>query len=176
MSTPQQPADDSIDRLYTEHHSWLYRWLSRRLDCAFEAEDLTQDTFLRVFTQPRKLDNIPKARSYLRLVADRLCIDLWRKRSVEQAWLEVLAEQPEAFAISPEHQAIIVETFCEIDEMLQRLPERVATAFVLSQIEGLTYREIAVRLEVSERSVKSYMAKAMLECMRIEIRYDEAQW
>lgn len=161
----------SIESLYSDHHSWLQNWLGRRLGCPAQAADLAQDTFVRLLTQPRPLNNLSSARSYLRTVAGRLCVDLWRRQSVEQAWLEVLASRPEALAISPEEHTIIVETFCEIDAMLQRLPKKVATAFILSQIEGLSYKQIANKLNVSERTIKSYMAKAMLECMLIEARY-----
>ena len=76
--------------------------------------------------------------------------------------------------ISPEDSAIIIETFCELDDMLRRLPEKVATAFILSQIEGLTYRDIALKLNVSERTIKNYMARAMMECVLIEARFHEA--
>ncbi len=164
------------EQLYRNHHNWLRGWLSHRLGCRELAADLAQDTFIRLLTKPRCLDNIDSARSYLRKVADRLCIDMWRRKSVEQAWLEVLAARPEGLHISPEEHAIIVETFCEIDAMLQRLPEKVANAFMLAQIEGLTYKQIAEQMNVSERTVKSYMAKAMLECILIEARFHEAAY
>ena len=165
------PQSLSVETLYSEHHGWLQNWLSRRLGCPSLAADLAQDTFVRLLSHPRQLNNLGTARSYLRTVAGRLCVDFWRRQSVEQAWLEVLASRPEPLAISPEEHAIIVETFCEIDEMLQRLPKKVAAAFILSQIEGLSYKKIAVKLNVSERTIKNYMAKAMLECMLIEARY-----
>ncbi|MEM1111910.1 MAG: sigma-70 family RNA polymerase sigma factor [Pseudomonadota bacterium] len=172
MSIP----DDSqtLDSLYREHNGWLRGWLRNHLDSYHDAEDLTHETFLRLHTHAKPLNNLSKARSYLRVMASRMCIDMWRRKSVERAWLEVVSNQPEALAVSPEQQAIIVETFSEIDEMLSQLPERVATAFVLSQIEGMTYRQIGEQLGVSERSVKTYMARAMLECMRIEARFDQA--
>ncbi len=165
---------DSVATLYRQHHRWLNDWLSRRVGCRALAADLAQDTFVRLLTRPRPLDNADTARRYLRTVAERLCIDQWRRRAVEQAWLDVLAARPEPVDLSPEDHAIIVETFCEIDDMLQRLPRKVATAFVHSQIGGLTYRQIAERMAVSERTVKSYMARAMFECMLIKARHQEA--
>lgn len=162
------------DHLYRHHHGWLHNWLSRRVGCRELAADLAHDTFLRLLVKPRPLDNIDSARGYLRTVADRLCIDMWRRKAVEQAWLEVLAARPEEVDISPEDHAIIVETFCELDDMLRRLPEKVARAFLLSQLDGLTYKQIAARMGVSERTIKTYMARAMLECVLIEARHQEA--
>ena len=51
--------------------------------------------------------------------------------------------------------------------MLDQLARPVRRAFVMSQLEGLTYREIAAVLDVSERMVKKFMAQAMLQCLRI---------
>lgn len=58
--------------------------------------------------------------------------------------------------------------------MLQGLPEKVRTAFLMSQVGGSTYAKIATELSVSERMVKKYMAQAMLHCLRLEVEYLDA--
>lgn len=174
MSNAELVQQRHIHNLYITHHGWLHGWLYRRVGCREIAADLAQDTFLRLLSKPRSLNNTGSARGYLRTVAGRLCIDMWRRKSVEQAWLEVLASRPEPIDISPEERAMVVETFCELDDMLHSLPEKVAAAFILSRIDGFTYQQIAAHLEVSERTVKTYMARAMLECALIEARLHEA--
>lgn len=171
MSSTEFTPQVNIHALYSNHHNWLRSWLCRRAGCPELAADLSHDTFVRLLSKPSSLDNVDGARSYLRTVADRLCIDMWRRKSVEQAWLDVLAAKPEDLALSPEDHAIIIESFCEIDDMLRRLPEKVAQAFMLSQINGLTYKQIATQMGASERTIKNYMAKAILECMLIETRF-----
>lgn len=49
--------------------------------------------------------------------------------------------------------------------MLDTLSPRARQAFLLAQLDGLTYAQIAGQLDVSERMVKKYMAQAMLQCM-----------
>ena len=49
------------------------------------------------------------------------------------------------------------------------LPVRVRRVFLWSQLEGLGYREIAERLEVSERTVKRYMAQAYEHCLLVDL-------
>ena len=66
---------------------------------------------------------------------------------------------------SPESQALIVETLLRIDAMLTQLPQR--SAFLMSQLHGMTYAAIATELGVSERMVKKYMAQAMLHCLML---------
>lgn len=157
-----------IEALYADHHGWLKGWLIRRLGNTADAADVAQDAFVRLLARPVRMSSAPAARVYLRAMANGICIDLWRRREVEQAWLDALAAHPDATAPSAEERAIIIETLCRLSTMLAQLPEKVATAFVLSQLHGMRYREIAARLDVSERMVKKYMARAMLHCMLLE--------
>ncbi len=159
-----------METLYCDHHGWLQRWLHRRLGNASDAADLTHDTFVRLLARPatRGFDTFGEARAYLRTAANGLCVDLWRRREIEQAWLQTLAALPEALTPSPEHQAIVIETLLEISTMLSRLPEKVAKAFILAQVDGARYREIAAELAVSERTVKKYIAQGMFQCTLID--------
>ena len=65
----------------------------------------------------------------------------------------------------PERQLIILQTLHEIDAMLDALPAPVRRAFLLSQIEGLTYEAIAREIGVSLITVKRYMARAFRQCL-----------
>lgn len=163
-------APDPITSLYLNHHGWLQTWLRRRLGCAADAADLAQDAFMRLLLAPKQFNSMPETRGYLRTMANGLCIDLWRRRELEQAWLQTLACRPEAVEPSPEHRALIVETLLEISDMLSRLSQKAAAAFIMAQVDGLPYREIATQLGVSDRMVKKYIAQAMLQCALIEAR------
>ncbi|MNC46648.1 putative RNA polymerase sigma factor FecI [compost metagenome] len=101
-----------------------------------------------------------------------MCIDHWRRRQLEQAWLDTLAAQLQAVQPSPEQRAIIVETLYEVDAMLQRLPQRVREAFILAQLHGLPYRVIAEEIGVCERMVKKYLAQALMHCAILEAELD----
>nr|WP_207186027.1 sigma-70 family RNA polymerase sigma factor [Rubrivivax gelatinosus] len=160
--------NQQLRTLYVDHHGWLQGWLRRRLGNAADAADLAHDAFLRLLVAPRRFDSPPAARVYLRTMANGLCVDLWRRREVEQAWLQALAAQPAALAPSAEQRAIVVETLLQVGAMLARLSPRAAAAFVMAQVDGMPYREIAAALGVSERMVKKYVAQAMLQCALIE--------
>ena len=168
MPSADSGVCDQTEALYLSHHPWLVRWLQRRLGCVDTAADLAQDTFVRLLRRPRSVryskgsDN--RARAYLGTIANGLCIDHWRRRDVERALLEALAARPQAEEPAPEHRLLVIEALLAFDAMLRQLPDRVADAFILSQVEGLTYREIGGRLGVSERMVKKYMARAVLHC------------
>jgi len=165
----------TVETLYCDHHAWLQGWLRRRLGNAGDAADLAQDAFVRLLAAPRRFDSRPQARLYLRAMANGLCVDLWRRRQIEQAWLEALAAQPESFAPSAEHQAIVLQALQEIDAMLGGLPAKAAQAFVLAVGCDMTDKEVAAELGVSTRMVRKYVARAMLLCARMEERSADGQ-
>jgi len=156
-----------LHRFYADHHGWLNGWLRRQLGCSQRAADLAQDTFVRVLSKDDDMAAIREPRAYLHTIAKGLLINYWRRRQIEQAYLDALALQPEPVVPSPESQALIVETLVRIDAMLTQLPTRVRSAFLMSQLHGMTYAAIAAELGVSERMVKKYMAQAMLHCLML---------
>lgn len=135
---------------------------------AWDAADLSQDTFLRVLSSSQQLTDLREPRAYLLTVGKRLLSNFYARRSLEQAYLEALAQLPEECAPSPEQRWLLLETLQALDELLDGMPRVVRRAFLLSQLEGLGYREIAERLQVSERTIKRYMAQAYEHCLLVE--------
>ncbi len=167
MATEGMLRQQMLHRFYADHHGWLNGWLRRQLGCSQRAADLAQDTFVRVLSKDDDMAAIREPRAYLHTIAKGLLINHWRRRQIEQAYLDALALQPERVVPSPESQALIVETLLRIDAMLAQLPTRVRSAFLMSQLHGMTYAAIAAELGVSERMVKKYMAQAMLHCLML---------
>lgn len=163
------PPSQSFPGLYREHRGWLEGWLRRRMGNAWDAADLSQDTFLRVMASAQPLTDIREPRAYLLTVGKRLLSNLHQRRSLEKAYLEALAHLPEQHAPSPEQRWLLLETLQALDELLGGLKPVVRKAFLLSQLEGLSYADIASRLGVCERSVKRYMAHAYEHCLLAEL-------
>lgn len=137
-----------------------------RLDNAADAADLAQDTFVRLLSStPGEPLNLTAPRAYLATIANRLTINLYRRRSLEQAYLAALAEVPEELAPSLEHQALVLEALDEVDRVLAVLPAKARQAFLMAQLEGYTQEEIASRLGISVRSVQRHLARAFEECI-----------
>lgn len=137
-----------------------------RLGNAADAADLAQDTFVRLLSSaPGEPLNLTAPRAYLATIANRLTINLYRRRSLEQAYLAALAEVPEELAPSLEHQALVLEALDEVDRVLAVLPAKARQAFLMAQLEGYTQEEIASRLGISVRSVQRHLARAFEECI-----------
>ncbi|EHK64150.1 sigma-70 family RNA polymerase sigma factor [Achromobacter arsenitoxydans] len=167
MTTSEQSPALAVQRLYDAHHGWLFGWLRRRLGNSADAADLAQDTFAGLLGAYRRraMPDLQEPRAYLTTIAKRLMADMYRRLALEQAYLEALAAMPERHAPSEEQRLAILQTLREVDALLAALPEKVRAAFLLSQLDGLTYEQIGAELGVSVRTVKRYMADAFTHCI-----------
>jgi len=173
MSAPL-PAPHPLHELYRHHHGWLYGLLRRKLGSEGDAADLAQDVFVRLLVKPRQFDGESGARAYLSTMARGMCIDLWRRRDLEAAWLAALAAKPEITEPSPEQRALIFEALRQVDAVLRQLPSKTADAFVMAMVYGMSDADIATRLGVSDRMVRKHTARAMLQCMVLRMQDDPA--
>ncbi|MGE8067030.1 sigma-70 family RNA polymerase sigma factor [Pseudomonas sp. NPDC089569] len=152
-----------IEALYSSHHGWLYAMLRKKLGNAMDAADLAQDTFTRILASPATV--IEQPRAYLSCVAKGILINWYQRKALERAYLDALAQLPVQEVPAPELRLIVLETLHEIDAMLDTLAPLVKRAFLLSQIGGLKYHEIAEQLDVSLITVKRYMKQAFVQCL-----------
>lgn len=153
-----------VGELYQHHQGWLYAWFYKKLGCEHQAQDLSHDAFTKILKK-QYLPKLREPRAYLTTIAHGLIVNYWRRRDIEKAYLDALILEPEAESLSLEQRMLIIETLVKIDTVLKGLPRAVREAFLLSQLEGLTYKVIAKRLKVSERTIKKYMAQAMMHCL-----------
>ena len=169
MSDTALPTEQTLHDLYRDHRGWLESWLSRRLGNGCDAADLSQDTFLRILASSQRIADLQEPRAYLLTVGKRLLSNFYQRRSLEQTYLNALALLPEDSVPSPEERWLLLETLQALDELLDGLPTAVRRAFLWSQLEGLGYQQIAERLQVSERTIKRYMAQAYEHCLLVAL-------
>ncbi|MFL9924514.1 sigma-70 family RNA polymerase sigma factor [Herbaspirillum lusitanum] len=165
MNTPLTSED--ISGLYRQHHGWLLGWLRHRMGNAENAADLAQDTFVRVI-DARRAFYLTEAKALLATIARGLVIDHFRRCALEAAFLDALSHLPEAQSPSPEARMVVLQALNEIDAMLAGLPDKVRRAFLMSQLDGLSYADIAAELKVSLSSVQQYMTRAFAACYQVQ--------
>lgn len=169
MSTvyPDTASHAGLDALYRQHHGWLRGWLRHRLSNSADAADLAQDTFVRVLLA-RSADSLREPRHYLTTIARGLVIDLYRRRSLEQAYFDALALRPETHAPSAETRALILDSLLAIDRLLDGLGARTRAIFLAVQLDGLTYEKAAERVGVSVSTVRKHLARALMHCLLLD--------
>jgi RNA polymerase sigma-70 factor (ECF subfamily) len=136
-----------------------YRMLNQRQ----EAEDVVQETFLRVYTNLDRYDENQKFSTWIYRIATNLCIDRLRKRKPTYSidaeltdsegtdWHAMLASEDP----SPETELILSETQQHIREAIESLPDKYKSIVVLRYLHDLSLQEISDILEMPVTTVKT---------------------
>ena len=145
----------SWDEVVREHADRVYRLAYRLTGNAHDAEDLTQETFIRVF---RSLANYKPGtfEGWLHRITTNLFLDMARRRS--RLRMEGLPEDTDRLAgDDPSPEQVYVETHLDPDlqAALDELPPEFKAAVVLCDVEGLSYEEIGATLGVKLGTVRS---------------------
>jgi len=148
--------------IWSRHAPMVYRLLERALGPEGEAEDLTQDVFLRTFSGLPSLRDAEALRSFIYSVALRtLRWELRRRRVRRVLRLSDTGKLPElpVRGVDSESRQILSRFY----QLLETLTVNNRTAFVLRHMEGLKLEEIADRMGVSLATVKRWVSRASLE-------------
>ena len=157
MSEPQSALATSFEDVFRLRESEILRVAYRILADWGEAEDVAQETFIRLHKRGIDFPNEIALRSWLYRVAVNLCLD--RKR-VQKRFSEVPETIP-ASGGSMEAAVIREQQKHAVMAALATLPPRERAAVVLREIEGLSTAEAAAILGSSEVTVRSQVAKAI---------------
>ncbi|MET3415105.1 RNA polymerase sigma-70 factor (ECF subfamily) [Methylobacterium sp. 1030] len=125
------------------------------------AEDIAAEVFLRLLAID-DLAAVREPRAMMVTIARRLSIELFRRNQLQKAYEAELAAQPTELSASPEHQAIVLEALREIGTILSTMSPRARAAFLMSQVDGMTYTAIAAEIGVSITMVRKYVAQGLL--------------
>ena len=158
----------SIENLYEKYRPKLLVFFLKKGLGEEVAEDLTQEVFFRLLRSKKPFDDEDYVRNLLYRIASNLAIDHFRKNggSIQVRTLsrENLAEEGHPSLIErssgPEEHYIAGETSGDVHSVISNLPERYAEAIFLKEYQGLSYREMADKLGVSEKAVESLLHRA----------------
>lgn len=149
--------------LCQRHSDEIYRYARSLLANASDAEDATQEVLLRLWNHLPTLRPFG-LRSWLLQATRSYCLDQLRRRAHHATPIsvddEMLEEQPDHQALNPSAVADARMRLAQAHESLQRLPENLRSVFVLYEVNGLRYREIADTLGMPINSVKVYLSRA----------------
>jgi RNA polymerase sigma-70 factor, ECF subfamily len=170
--------EDALEAAVREHTRLVYRIAYSVSRNHHDAEDATQETFLRVLRYRRKLQGIDDPKMWIARIAWRVAIEQGKKRPM--AWL---GEKGVADAISrlraggqsAEELAVSAEMTTILESFILALPESLRDAIRLSSIEELLPAEVARVLETSEASVRSRLFRAR-QILRNKLRALEVQY
>jgi len=143
--------------LVDRHYSLVFRLSARVLGNAADAEDVTQEAFVKLWRSPPDLRNKAALKGWLARVARNLAIDrLRRTRNTSDSELELLVDPSTA----PDGRLRHGQAAEEVSVALAQLPERQRTALQLTYFEALGNQETASIMDVSVEAVESLLSRA----------------
>jgi RNA polymerase sigma-70 factor (ECF subfamily) len=160
------PAAETIDAgvLFETYHDRIYRYLLRMVRNPAEAEDLTQDTFLRAYRGRDSLRDPEAVRGWLYRIATHVCLDRLRQRQpqVSMDSEEGAVRVKSAASTSPSVLEVTErkETSACVQRCLDFLPDHYRAVILLHEAHSLTAPEIADLLGVRVTTVKIRLHRA----------------
>lgn len=154
---------DQISLLFLNHREAIISFLMQRVRCLDTAQDLSQETYLRLLRK----ESIPHSENligYLYRTAERLAIDFLRYDQRVTSKSVLLDDELVCPNMQPEELTILREQCERLIDAVYSLPKQCRQVFLLRKIDELTYAEIAHELKISEKTVQRHLVKAMLHC------------
>ncbi len=151
-----QGKQSAFKELLIRHQDSVYQLAFRFLSDPNEAEDITQETFLRLFRTAGQYHPRAKLRTFLLRIAKNLCIDFVRKKRPE-----TMEELPEKIQQeTPLDHLEQAQSMALLTRSINDLPENQKMAIVLRHTSGLHYQEIAEVMGTSVSAVESLLVRA----------------
>ena len=144
-----------------------------------EAEDLTQDIFLKIFKALHTFDRRANFQTWIISISRNLCIDHYRSVRKERQTIardvDATTLQPATHERGPQALAEHQDLRAQLRVALDALPKTLRTAVVLRDLQELSYQEIADRLGLPEGTVKSRINRGRIELAHQLRRLQEHQ-
>jgi len=165
------PIDSEQSRWFAEevqpHEAALRAYLQGRFPTLRDIDDLVQDTYMRLI-RAHAGGQVGHAKSYLFATARNAAVDFFRREKIvaieglaEIGRLPVLDEGPDAAEQASHEQELQILT-----EAVDALPARCRQIIIMRKLQGLSHRDIAQALGISEHTVNAQLAIGVLRCRR----------
>ena len=167
MSEVIEPGLELLERqnrFVSEHLRRIFVQIYRIVGNVADAQDLTQEAFIKALQHQEQLKDEQKAAHWLSRIATNTAIDFLR-RSSRASFCEI-DEAPESQTESPEQALLRSEHREYLNDGLRLLTPRERAALLLRDVEGLPAEEVARRLDCSKATVRSHIANARAKFRR----------
>jgi len=168
LSPAEMRERELRDRFVQEHMKRVFLLIYRIVGNVPDAQDLTQEAFIKALSRQEQLKDLDKAAHWLSRIATNTALDHLRRKG--RVHFSGLDEMPETFSVSgepsPETKAIGGQRRELLEAGLLSLTERERAALLLRDVEELPAEEVAEHLQCSKATVRSHIANARVKFKR----------
>ncbi|TCD12519.1 RNA polymerase sigma-70 factor [Pedobacter frigidisoli] len=149
----------TFTQFYTSYFQKLLLASDKYVKDVYTAEELVQDVFLKIWENPYTITEVKSIKSYLYKSVINASINyINRQKNIEQHHLKLVTELSDGdLRDLEEENEMIILLHAEID----KLPSQCKKVFKLSRFEHLKYKEIALQLGISEKTVENHIGNAL---------------
>jgi RNA polymerase sigma-70 factor (ECF subfamily) len=160
-------AEDGFESIVAAHHGEIRRYLLRVTARASDADDLSQETFLRAFRAYRALPDGANVRAWLFAIATNLGKNHFRGLARRRRAYAAVAEEVETADMNrPEEEALMREARGRVEGIIAGLPLKQRLAFVMRKMHDLDYDAIGESLSCSAESARAHVFQALRKIRR----------
>lgn len=150
----------AFEELYFRYHARLYNFCNRIMRNTQEAEGLVQEIFIAIWENREKLDENKSFNGFIFKIARNKIINRIKQKLTHNVYRKYMSEKDkEPIDLRTEIESR--EMMVLIQKSIDALPEQTKEIFLFSRNDGMTYKEIARKLNISENVVDHEIRKAL---------------
>ena len=152
---------DAFKSLYDRYSKRIYYFSLRYLGSKEETEELVQSIFINIWEHRKSLDETLSVKNYIYRSAVNYITNYLKKNAIRTRFIESENRKGEIQSNQTYEQIFLHDLEKSINSVVETLPSQQQKIFRLSRYEGLTYKEIAKKLDLSVRTVENQMYRVI---------------
>jgi|SRR5690554_4143426 len=151
----------AFDLLYKKHWSLLFDAAYKRLKSREVAEEIVQDLFASLWSSRKHIEIQQSFLAYIHSALKYKVISYYRSNAIQNKYLDTLQHEKSGFVLHVEEKLIYNELNTAIEAEIIGLPDKCRKVFNLSRKENLSFKEIALQMDISVNTVEKHIGKAL---------------
>ncbi len=151
---------EAFDQIFTKYGDKLFGFALKYLKSKEETEGLVQDVFLKIWENRKNLKKESSLKSYLFTIAYHNMCRIFRKKNIHEKFLEEMGFS-ENTSINLEEKLEYKATLEQVDQLIEKLPEKQKIIFIKSRKEGKSTKDIADEMNLAPGTVDNQISAAI---------------
>lgn len=159
----------AFDEIFNHYYSRVYNLAFHFLHSKEEAQEIVQIVFIAIWEKRFKIDESKSFSAYLQSIARHTIFNQFKRAVYRQRFIDYTIKQTDAEETATDDSYQYKELQEVLENAISQLPPRRREIFYLSRSKGLSYKEIAIKLSISEATVNTQISKS-IEYLRKKVK------